>query len=220
MTTRACPADVLEWIAWYPDQLTERQRNAVEAHAAACTGCRDEISVVLGKAEPRLEVPDSHEVFQRILARIESSEAEPDPARETLDPQPGALVPPPVVRPVGPARRQPLAIAAAALLIATAGVIVGLALGDPGEPVFRTAADAPGAIAAEGPTLDVVFAGDAPASRISQALREIGGQVVAGPTALGRYRVTLAPGSDAAAAARQLRTENTDVALFAEPVVP
>ena len=47
----ACPPDVLEWIPWYPDQgLNDRQRGTVEAHAAGCADCREEISLVLGKA--------------------------------------------------------------------------------------------------------------------------------------------------------------------------
>ena len=70
------------------------------------------------------------------------------------------------------------------------------------------------------PALDVVFADGAPAARITELLRALGGEIAAGPTPLGRYRVRLPAGSDAAAAARRLRSEGAGVVLLAEPALP
>jgi hypothetical protein len=70
-----CPADVLGWIPWYPDGLEEDQRGAVEAHAAACSACRDEISVLLGST-PTEATPDPERIYAQVLARMESGEAD------------------------------------------------------------------------------------------------------------------------------------------------
>ena len=57
-----CPADVLGWIPWYADGgLTERERGAVEAHAAECADCRAELDIVAGRAwsVDGIELPDA-----------------------------------------------------------------------------------------------------------------------------------------------------------------
>jgi len=70
-----CPADVLGWIPWYADGgLTERERGAVEAHAAECGDCRAELDIVAGRAwsVEGIELPDADRLFGEITARIES----------------------------------------------------------------------------------------------------------------------------------------------------
>jgi hypothetical protein len=91
-----------------------------------------------------------------------------------------------------------------------------LAFYDRGEPVYRTAGETP-TLATEQPVLDVVFRDDADARRIRAALRAVNGQIVAGPTELGRYRVRLGAGADARAAAHALAAEEAGVAVYAEP---
>nr|MDJ0869635.1 zf-HC2 domain-containing protein [Myxococcota bacterium] len=91
-----CPDEILEWIPWYPDQgLTPSQRGAVEAHAAGCTACREEISVLQGSAAPTIELPDAERVFAQVLARIEDDGVE-GPSR--------AMPASAVTRPAAPAR--------------------------------------------------------------------------------------------------------------------
>lgn len=220
---QACPEDVLQWIPWYPDEgLSERQRGAVEAHAADCPRCREEIGLVLGTSQGTGEVPDAEGTLASLWKRIEASSPEPEAApAPTRRPMAPAARAPRRPRPVGRGGVPAVVAAAALLLVAGAGVVAGLVLSQPGEPVFRTAAEAGApARAADGPLLEVVFANDAPASRIREALRTLDAQIVAGPTALGRFRVQLPAGADAAAAAERLRSEESDVALFAQPSGP
>jgi hypothetical protein len=202
---RNCPPDVLQWIAWYPDQgLNERQRGAVEAHAAACADCRDEIALVSGTSTPDAHAPDAASVLARLVERIEGSGDVMAPASAPRERR-------------APARRWALAAGVAVLLAASAGLVVSALRGE-SEPVFRTAASRTTPLG-DAPTLDVVFARDIPAARLTEALRAIHGEIVAGPTPLQRYRVRLPLGSDPSSAARRLRGEN-GVALFAEPVAP
>ncbi len=60
-----------------------------------------------------------------------------------------------------------------------------------------------------GPGLQVIFAEDAPAGEIAAVLREVGGTVTDGPSALGIWRVSFsdAEGRDAAMAALSARTD-------------
>jgi hypothetical protein len=70
-----CPQDVLAWIPWYPDGgLTEREKGAIEAHAALCSECRAELDIVSGApwAIDGIELPDADRLFDEITARIDS----------------------------------------------------------------------------------------------------------------------------------------------------
>lgn len=79
-----CPENVLGWIPWYGETgedgrplLDDRQRGAVEAHAAQCPDCRAEIDMIRGAPfEIDFELPDPHRVFDEITERIEAGEAE------------------------------------------------------------------------------------------------------------------------------------------------
>lgn len=68
-----CPEQVLAWIPWYADGLlSERERGAVEAHAAVCADCRTELDIVSGApwACEGVELPDAERIFDEISARI------------------------------------------------------------------------------------------------------------------------------------------------------
>lgn len=214
-TSEHCPSDVLKWIVWYPDQgLSDRQRGAVEAHAAACAGCRDEIAMMQGTGEPVVEAPDAERVLAQLMQRIEAHGDES--GVEAPDEVP-ALAPR-----AARGRQVPLALAAAIALVAAlaAGVVTSALLGDRRPQTLNTATGAAAVAPLTGPELDVVFAGDVSVERLTKALRSIRGEIVAGPTPVGRFRVQLRDGADATAAARQLRGEGADVALFAEPAAP
>lgn len=219
----SCPQEILDWIAWYPDEgLSAAQRGAVEAHAAACNACRREIDVVAGRGEPPSGVPEAERLFARVLARIESERLEaaaaPPRARELREQWTAA----PARRPRWgrPATAAWAAAATLALLFTGIGWVAGSSHVH-GDGLYHTATASPGAAAAHGGVqLDLVFRSDAGAERINTALRGLGAEVVSGPTQLGRYRIALPPGSDAEAAAALLRAEGTGVASFAEPVRP
>jgi len=207
-----CPEDVLAAIAWYPDGLDAERRGAVEAHAADCSVCREEISFLRGESPPPAPVAESERVYARVLERIEAYE---DRARGVERRAPRVL------RASGrvPAR-------AAAAVLAAAGVgALAMWLGSrvlSQQPEYDTAA-APAEVVASaqsGRALDVVFRPEATAERIRAALRAIGGEIVSGPTQLGVYHVRLSPSADAGAAAQVLRGEGRGVASFAEPAPP
>lgn len=227
MTQRAsdtCPAEILEWIAWYPDgPLTDTQRGAVESHAAVCAACREEIAVLAGRAEAPVSPADPEQLFARVLALVEADGIESSP----LAAPEAALPAAPAPRLATPARRRRsvwsggFRVAAGVTLAVLAGGLGGW-LGREwlrAEPVYALAGET--MLAAEGAVaLDVVFRSDATAERIQTALRGLGAELVAGPSPLGRYRVELPPGADASAAAALLRAEGTGVASFAEPLRP
>jgi hypothetical protein len=210
----ACPADVLEAIPWYPDGLTAAQRGALEAHAAECADCRRELAFVQGaRGEEPLVMPQAERVWARVLERI-AAEDERRPVSQAAPP----------LRAGGALRGwgRPLRLAASLVLAVGLGslaTLAGLRLAGGEEPVYRTATALP-EVSAAGPALDVVFRKDASAGEIETKLRAIGGSVVAGPSALGVYRIALRPGADAASAAAALRAEAGGVASLAEPVHP
>lgn len=215
----SCPEVVLASIAWYPDALSEERRGLVEAHAAQCPACRDEIACVRGEREPEGVPSDAERVYARVLARIEDHEAGLRGGSVRAD-GPRAPRSRPARRGLFGARPAALAAGlAVALLCGAVGVVGGLWLGAGTAPRYQTAADTgPAASApAAAPALDVVFRPEARSEAIHAALRAIGGQIVSGPTQLGVYRVTLGPSADVAAAARLLRGDGQGVASFAEP---
>jgi hypothetical protein len=220
-----CPPEVLDWIAWYPDQgLSESERGAVEAHAAGCSACRREIDVVAGRFELPPEV-DAERIFARVLARIESENLgapRAAAAREAVgSPSEDEAAAHRRVRParwtMGAARWA--AGVAFALLFTGLGWVAATSRA-PGDRAYHTAAEPPAASAPASAALDLVFRSDASADRINTELRGLGAAIVSGPSQLGRYRIALPAGSDTSAAAALLRAEGTGVASFAEPVRP
>jgi hypothetical protein len=216
-----CPEVVLASIAWYPDQLSDERRGLVEAHAAGCQACRDEIAFVQGEGPADLPLPDPDAVYARVMARIEHTESV---ARGAAHREVARVRPPARERSV-PRRAALAAGIALAVVVGAAGVISGRWLERASVPVYTAAGDAAAGAAAApaaGPILHVVFRAEASADAIHAALRAIGGQVESGPTQLGVYRVRLGPAADAAAAARVLRGDvagdGPGVASFAEPV--
>jgi hypothetical protein len=219
-----CPEEVLAAIAWYPDGLDADERGAVEAHAADCATCREELAFVRAEGAPLPLRPEAERVYARVLERIDAYEGRARAARP-----PAATAP---LKPALPAPRRgraglgaaPARAAAALLLAASLGALATFVvsrLSAPGEVVYQAAGEAP-EVSAPAPAaelaLDVVFRPDATAERIHAALRAIGGEIVSGPTQLGVYRVRLAPTADASAAATVLRGEGQGVASFAELV--
>ncbi len=212
--TQRCPEDVLTWIPWYPDDgLDDLQRGAVEAHAASCARCRRELGLISGDLEVA-DPPAMEAVLESVLTRVREADYAPPPARSA----------PLRSGPEGSHRRgwrrsasRVLIAAGFAALCAGVGALAATTLRDAGEPVYTTAAVQPGSEAATGPVLDVVFRNDAAADRIRGSLRAVNGQIVAGPTELGRYRVRLGAGADARAAAHALASGDAGVAVFAEP---
>jgi anti-sigma factor RsiW len=218
-----CPAEVLDWIPWYVDGgLTDEQAGAVEAHAAACSECRDEIALIEGhEPESMPEIPDPERVWLRVLARIED-DGVPGRGRTSASRAPRAKSAPLLGARSGwaPSRR---GLAAAAMLVVAfaLGLVAGgmsdggLRPDAAGEVRYEAASASSPALRREGPSLDVSFRADASVGRITQLLRATGASVVSGPTALGKYRILLPAGADVSAVAAQLMAEEDGVAILA-----
>jgi hypothetical protein len=240
-----CPADVLGWIPWYPDGLEEDQRGAVEAHAAACSACRDEISVLHGNT-PTEATPDPERIYAQVLARMESGQPDkkkgtessgasvsrlplPDRGEEgarTQEEDPDEPVALSWKRTSASSSMQRVALAAGLLLALAIGALVGppiLAPEATDNPVYETASasDELGATGSSpgqnpGTSLEIVFREDAPASKINQTLRALGARITGGPSQLGVYRLELGADVDVSAAKKLLTEDRDGVATFAE----
>jgi hypothetical protein len=217
----ACPPDILELIPWYPDEgLSDAERGAVEAHAAGCAECRREIHGAFGETDLPADAPSAERVLAQVFERI-TERGRPVPA----NPRESTLLPPTLGL---PARARAPRRTPSWRLVPWAAVaaLLGLALLTPlarrvvaGPPVvYRTATALPAPTHADGPELEVVLRSETTASQLQTALRAIDGELVAGPTGLGRYRVRLPAGADTSAAATALRAPETGVASFAEPL--
>lgn len=211
----SCPDEILAAIPWYPNELDDESRGRVESHASQCAACRDELAFVHGDAPVDVDLDSRDRAYARLLSRIEDHE---QLVREPVPPAPTR-----VASGAGARVAWPIALAAGlalALLSGGIGAITASWLGTTGAaPVYETVSDARTAVPATVPSLDVVFRTDATAEAIHEALRAVGGQIVAGPTQLGVYRVELSGDADLGAAARALRGDGNGVATFAEPAV-
>lgn len=212
-----CPEDVLALIPWYPEgALSADERRRVDAHAVGCAACREEIHALLGPmdAPEAVEAPPATRVLARVLDRIERDEA----AGRRRGPRPAAAParPSTVERRSGRLGRR---LALAAMLVAAVGVgaLAARTLGGP--PVYHTAAAAAQATVAGGPILEMIPRDEASVAELRAALQRVEGMMVGGPEGmLGRYRVRLPAGADAAAAAALLRAEEGGIATYAEAV--
>jgi hypothetical protein len=219
-----CPPVVLDWIAWYPEgELPDGVRGTIDAHAAQCSDCREEIARMQASEAITLEdVPDAERVFARVQERIRASESEPiavAPARRPPLHRP---------RPMWVATRRVAMAATVALTIGAGLVGAGISTLLQGgsetyyESVSEPEATPVGEAAATVPIvmLDVVFRPEVAFGRVHEVLNEVGATIASGPTRLGVMRLHLPSGSDAQAIATQLRGGGEGVALFAETVVP
>ena len=213
-----CPPELLAAIPWYPDDLSAEERGAVDGHAAECLDCRRELEARL--ADPDEEAawptPDPETVFTRILAQVELDEAEtlsewarvPRRVRAVRWLREGQVNVPGLATPLS----VPRGLGAAASfcgLLAVAALFFGA--GPNGqEPAQRPAQ-------LEAPRIDVVFRDDLTAGAMAGAIEAIEGEIVAGPSARGRYRIELPPGTDPDAAAQEL--SDAGVAIYAEPAL-
>ena len=218
-----CPPEVLDWLAWYPDgNLPEAVRGSIDAHAAQCAACREEIARMQGDEGLALaELPDPERVFARVRARIEELDEAPSgwapgggqaaPARAPLRPRPPSM---------WVATRR--AAIAAGLALAVAAGIVGAGIATAWDFVLyeTVRAGAQPEPIAQVAQIDVVFRPEVSFSRIHDTLGELGATVVSGPTPGGVMRLRLPAGSDPRVVAARLRAGETGVALFAEPVMP
>lgn len=229
-STMSCPAEILDWIPWYPGPgLSEAQKGAVEAHAAVCARCREELALLAGQGplDPE-DLPEPEAVYERVLARM-ADEGAGGAGAAGADVPPLVAHDPPAVSDRDRDRdRSRRARRRAALLVAAASAAVGVAFGwlagsGIAHPVDREQAD-PERVIAEavmerGGAIDVVFREDATVAEIQEALRALGARMAEASPGAEVVRLHLPSQSDPRAAARLLRAAPGGVAVTAEPVL-
>lgn len=165
--------ELLPWLV--NGRLEGRERDAVEAHLRNCLPCRRELKEQQRLRAALLEHPAVHISPQTSFDRLTRRLAEPEAA---------------TVRPAA----RPFAAFARFAAVGAAGVaLLGLLLWlVPREPqpgnLYRTLANSAAAGAAR---VDVVFADSTTAAEREHVVADVGGEIVAGPTELGRYTVLL-----------------------------
>ncbi len=158
-------AELLPWLV--NGTLAPAERELVERHVKTCLPCRaalraEQRLAALVQAQPTVPVSAS-EGFERLSERI------PKPRRHA-------------------SRHAPWLLATAAALALAAWLAVDVARPPP-APEFATlsSANAP----ARGARIDIVFAAETAETDVRDVVRELGGSIVDGPNAVGRYTVAL-----------------------------
>jgi hypothetical protein len=163
--------ELLPWLV--NGTLAGAERDAVEAHARTCITCRRELKVQQRLQAARRASPTDISAaagFERLDRDIDTTTT----ARRRY------------------ASLASFSVAAAAGLAVLAVLLWFTPLPRVGGGTYSTLATPP-AVAA--PLLDVVFAEETTAAQMQAMLDEIGGEIVAGPSELGRYSVRV--GDDA-----------------------
>ncbi len=167
----------LELLPWLVNgTLTGEEREAVELHARTCIACRREL-----KEQQRL-----HAAVRARRTVDVSAEAGFDRLSAELDTAPHAVR---VRWRARYAAAAPFAVAAAAGMAVLAVLLWLTPLPKLDGSDYSTLANPPAENVA---LLDIVFADDTTAAEIQALLDGIGGEIVAGPSNVGRYSVRVA----------------------------
>jgi hypothetical protein len=199
--SHASASELLPWLV--NGRLAAAERDAVEAHARDCLVCRRELKeqrqlAALLRSAPATDVP-LESGFGALERRLDEPRRQPRWSATEWFPRPlDALR-------IG---------AAAAFLIVLIGSAMWLSPSRDTPAPYSTLAAAPGAGTAQ---LDVVFANDTTAQDMRELLDAVGGEIVAGPSDVGRYGIRIGGGTaDAAEVARVLeRLKHDDRVRFA-----
>ena len=183
--THARAFELLPWLV--NGSLTGAERDAVESHARACIACRREL-----KQQQRLQAA--------VRARA-SADVPAQAGFDRLDRELDATARSSRLWRRRYASAAPFAIAAAAGLSVLAVLLWFTPLPQPGGTEYSTLATAPASDAA---LLDIVFAEGTTAVEMQELLNDIDGEIVAGPSRLGRYNVRLGDGRGTSANVTEL----------------
>jgi len=215
------PHDEIEaLLPWYANgTLTPAETATVERHLAHCPACRADLEQYRALATAVQRNEESWQPapggFDRLMAEIDRLEAKSTPAKTSSSSLLQRILnwlqatPNPVRWTLA---LESMAVAALLLIVATPMLRT--------VPEYETLSSGAEQPATKEPHLRVVFADAATVREIRQLLRDIDGNIVAGPTALGVYTVAL-PATDhsdraLAQALANLRARNQ--VKLAEPI--
>jgi anti-sigma factor RsiW len=168
--------EVLPWLV--NGTLANAEREAVEEHARTCNACRRELK-------------QQRQLYAAALTR-RTADVSVDAGFEQLDRELDATARGGRLRwPIRYTAAAPFAVAAAAGVAVLAVLLWFTPLPELTNRTYSTLATPASENAA---MLDIVFAADATAGQMQALLDEIDGEIVAGPSDLGRYRVQVHSG--------------------------
>jgi predicted anti-sigma-YlaC factor YlaD len=202
-----------ELLPWYANGTLEGEERArVERHLAECELCRDEMALLRGVSDAAsaivAETPSIPDALGKTLARIDEWE-------QTRRPSFAARVRAFAASVFEMPKVPRLVLATQSALILVLGTV--LVLSRLQQPEFTTLSGGNGA--SNAPRLTVVFESSATEEAIRQALQQVGGTLVSGPSAAGVYVVALPKAGDderAVDAAIAALRENRSVITFVE----
>jgi hypothetical protein len=194
--------ELLPWLV--NGTLAQAEREAVEEHARACITCRRELK-------------EQQHLYAALRSRRTADvSAEDGFARLDRELDAPTRLPPRGAR-IRYATAAPFAVAAAAGVALLAILLWFTPLPEPGEGRYSTLATAPAGADA---LVDIVFADDTTAAEMQQLLDDIPGEIVAGPSRLGRYSVRVAGARADAQVGDLLASLSTDPRVrFAGPTL-
>lgn len=187
-----------ELIPWVVNgRASDAEQRTVLAHTETCVECREELQ--------------RHRALQSHMRGNDDVIAAPNASWQKLlaqiDTQP--------VTDAAKARRskRPWMIAALWLQLVAIAILAGALFTSVRQPEYQTLStpevtDARGAVR-------VVFAPDASVNKVNELLRQVGSNIIAGPSEAGVYTLSAPPGKDVQAIIVSLRTHPE--VLFAEP---
>jgi hypothetical protein len=168
--------NLLPWLV--NGTLGAAERAAVEQHVRSCIVCRRELKEQRQLGAAVLDQPTIHVSAHAGLAELDRRlDAKPAPGAREWGGWYAAL--------------QPFALATAAGIALLAFLLWLTPLPEIGADRYATLATEPGGSAS---LIDVVFAQQTTAAEMAALLEEIDGEIVAGPSDVGRYSVRVARG--------------------------
>lgn len=213
-STSPCPAEVLDWIAWYgePD-LPAEIRSTIDRHAAECLACRQELTSIGGEAQPEGGVPEGERILERLLRRTRAASSSARAASSSASragTERGS-------RAVPKRRMRSGLAAAAALLLLAGGAWLATGVASDPEPLHTATSGAPSQVA--GPALEVIFRDDVPWAQVRDLLAQVGAELGHSPASTaGQVHLALVQGVDPQTALVAVR--ESGLTIFAERAAP
>jgi len=192
-------------LPWYVNGTLDRDEHGlVERHLAVCLRCRTDVAgerrVAHAMRDIETETLAAGNAFAALAGRLH-------PPRPTLHSRRRRWLP----------RRPRRRLALAAAMLGMLALIVPRLAAPPARDDFRTLARPSSAAAPVAGQLRVIFASELGARAQQALLTQLGGRIVAGPSAAGVYTIAPRPGADAASLLATLRASSG--VRFAEPAM-
>lgn len=189
-----------ELISWVVNgRATDAEQRAVLTHAETCEECREELqrhrALYAHMRGNEDVIPAPNAAWQKLLTQIDEQ-----PKTEAVESR---------------RVRRPWLIAALWLQAVAIAVLGGALFTSARQPAYQTLSTPTTDASDPRAVVRVVFAPDAPLSKVNDLLRQVGGNIIAGPSEAGVYTLSAPAGKDVQRIIVTLRAHPE--VLFAEP---